>query len=749
MSASWKTLEYYVRHIAEVMWEVPFLPERIDGVNFDAIGRVSDEEIIVLEITEEHNLDKVRNDAAKILAFKMRMAAQSIVVRAFIVLKGEPTPGMVDIGKPDKIRVMSAASFSQQAFDFKNYVSTRLAGTFGSSIDPITGKPDPNSYIPVSYISHSGKSLSVSDVCVKLARKNRIVLLGEYGTGKSRCVREAFNVLSSSFEDASAYPLAINLREHWGAQSGVEIISGHFSRLGLSGSVDRAMKLLRNGSILLLLDGFDEVGTQTFGNSEERRASIRKHALSGVADLLSLSSGGALITGRPHYFDDNGELLRALGLSLRDPNTSIIECRQEFEKDQADAYLAALGIASTTPEWLPKKPLMFQIIASMEPQDAEKILKSHAGEIGFWGQFIDTVCIRESRMHPSIEADTVRNVLGYLARFTRVSDRELGRLTPKHIQEAYELATGYAPDESGNLMLSRLCTLGRIEPESPDRQFVDPYIVQLLFADSVVDDILDKNHEILTHDYKQPLLPLGLHFLAQWIETYDFEAECLAFIHRDSLARNAQILGELVTSLLLISGDSLDFGGTKIAGAELCLLELGNREITNIEFSDGILHRLSMSNCLVGHESRVIIRNMDILRISGLSSVSAIPTWVVDSNVKTTDNVSSSSRIKSSPLPASQKLFLSVIHKIFFQRGGGRKENSLYKGGFGQSFDRKIIDQILHKLVSEGVIEESKDSSGRIYNPKREFTARMQAIRDQLSLSKDPLWLDVALIKSR
>jgi hypothetical protein len=747
MSTSWKSLEYYVRHISEVMWDVPFLPERIDGVNFDAIGRISDEEIILLEITEEHNLDKVRTDCAKILAFKMRMAAQSIVVRAFIILKNEPTPGMVDIGKPDKIKVMSVASFSQQAFDFKNYVTLRSAGTFGSSIDPITGKPDTNGYIPVSYISNSGKSLSISDICEKLARKNRIVLLGEYGTGKSRCVRESFNALASNFQDASAYPLAINLREHWGAQSGVEIISGHFNRLGLSSSVDRAMKLLRSGNILLLLDGFDEVGTQTFGNSEDRRASIRKHALNGVADLLTLSTGGVLVTGRPHYFNGNEELLSSLGLSLRSSETSIISCRQEFENEQADAYLVALGINSKTPAWLPKKPLMFQIIASMEAPEAEKILKSHSGEVGFWGQFIDTVCIREAKMHPSIEASTVRDVLGYLARFTRVGDRELGRLTPKNIQDAYLAATGYSPDESGDLMLSRLCTLGRIEPESPDRQFVDPYIVQLLFADSVVDDVLDKNHDILAHDYKQPLQPLGLHFLAQWIETYDFEAECLAFIHRDSSARNAQVLGELVASLLLIPGVALNFAGVKISGAELCWLEFGSREVSNIEFSDGILHCLSMSNCLVSNDSRVVIRKMDILRVSGLSSVSAVPDWVVNCNIKNTDNVSSSSRIKSSALPPSQKLFLSVVHKIFFQRGGGRKENSLYKGGFGQSFDRKIIDQILHKLLSEGIIEKSKDSSGQIFNPKREFTARMQAIRDQLSLSKDPLWLDVADIK--
>lgn len=749
MTMSWHSLEKYVRHLGQIIWEKPLLPERIDGVNFDAVARLSDEEIIVVEITEEHNLNKIRTDVAKITSFKLRMAAQSVVVRAYIVLKDEPTAGMVDVGKEQKIKVISVQTFAQQAFDFSAYESVRSASTFGSSIDPITGKPDPNSYIPVTYLTaNESKAISINNIYDSLTKRNRIVLLGDYGTGKSRCIREVFQLLSKSYKAASAYPIAINLREHWGAQSGVEIIAGHFRRLGLSSSIDRAMQLLQAGSILLLLDGFDEVGTQTFGNSEDRRASIRKHALSGVRDLLEISKGGVFITGRPHYFNDNNELLSALGLSLRNKSTAIIKCRDEFEEQQANAYLVALGFGAKTPHWLPKKPLMFQIIASMDKSDAEGILNSQSGEIGFWGQFIDTVCVREAKMHNSIEASTVRSVLGYLARFTRMrSDRDLGRLTPRDVQNAYELATGYTPDESGQLMLSRLCTLGRIEPESPDRQFVDPYILQLLFADCVVDDISNKNYAVLDTAYTQVLLPMGLHFLAQWIETYDFESESLSFIHRDGAAKNSQVLGEIISALLLIEGQPLDFFGAKIVGAELCVLVLGVRKVSNLEFSDGIIHRLSLENCVIDTGDNFLISRMEIVHASGLSSDAALPAWIQNSKPTKTDSVSNASRIKSSPLPPAQKLFLSIIQKTFFQRGGGRQENSLYKGGFGQNFDRRLIDKILQRLIPEGMLEKSKDSSGYIYNPIREYTSRMKAIRDQLSLSKDPLWKEMESLK--
>lgn len=437
MTKTWKNLESHVHSLCEMIFERPCQPDRINGVNFDNVVYISDDEIAIVEVTEERNLDKVRTDVAKIYSIKLAMAAQGIVVKAFIIMKSEPTQGMVDCGHGSgNIKVQSIKTFATQAFDFETYQTVRKKNTFGSSIDSITGKTDENIYIPVSYITNNNTKIDINKICKELERGKKIVLLGEYGTGKSRCVREAFEIIKNTYEEASAYPIAINLREHWGAQSGIEIISGHFKRLGLSNSIDRAMQLLQGGHLLLLLDGFDEVGTQTFGNSEERRATIRRHALNGVRDLLSISKGGALITGRPHYFNDNGELLNSLGLDLRDQNTQIIKCREEFEETQANAYLAALGFNSKAPEWLPKKPLMFQIMASMEKDDAEKILNSTSGEVGFWGQFIDTVCIREAKMHPSIESSTVRSVLGHLARLTRTSDRELGRLTPRDIQLA-------------------------------------------------------------------------------------------------------------------------------------------------------------------------------------------------------------------------------------------------------------------------------------------------------------------------
>ena len=123
------------------------------------------------------------------------------------------------------------------------------------------------------------------------------------------------------------------------------------------------------------------------------------------------------------------------------------------------------------------------------------------------------VSVKQEFIVPS-NSKSVRNVLIELAKITRFSDFNLGRLTPKDFNECYEKATGTSPDEAGQLMLSRLCMIGRIEPESPDRQFVDKYVLQLLFAENIFNDISYKNESILQETWKQRLDEFGIFSLS-------------------------------------------------------------------------------------------------------------------------------------------------------------------------------------------------------------------------------------------
>lgn len=751
MKPTWQVLQQHALDLAAVFWQRPFSPDRIDGVNFDGVSRISDEEIILLEITEEASLQKIRTDVAKIGAVKLRFSSISIVARSFIILKNAPTQGMRDAGAAHKVRVVSLVEFEKEVFDYGSYALARRDKSFGSAFDPGSGKPDLLDYIPVTYIAaHSDKTATLEGLVQKLFDRNRVVVLGEYGTGKSRLVREAFQLLSADTTAARGYTLAINLRDHWGAQSGIEILSGHLQRLGLARLLDRTMQLLSKGSIILLLDGFDELGAQIFGASEneENRITVRNQALAGVRDLIKTSNGPVLLTGRPHYFNDNSDLLSSVGLNLRDHGVEVYACRDEFLEEQANQYLARLGLTTKCPKWLPRKPLMFQVVSLLEPTAAEEILSSGYGEIGFWGQFIDTICLRESKLKKgTIDPTVVRTVLTNLARQARLGDSPLGKFSPKDINRAYEEATGESPDEAGNVMLSRLCTLGRVGPESADRQFVDSYILQLLFADCTIDDVTVRRYGSLEQQYKQAQLSNGLFFLAQWIDTYDLKDDALHFLHKESDAANAQLSAELVSALLVLDAADIDFRGKLIDGAEFAHLLLSDKKISNLSLLNCLVGDLYLGNHRIDAASNVKLENCLVAAAHGISSLRAAPQWMVACTIESSEPVSTANRIKNSNIPGPQKLLLSIVHKVFFQRGSGRKENTLFRGGYGQQFDRKTLDKIIKILMTEGVIRVSRDTSGDIYIPNREFTGRMRAMRDQLTLSKDTIWSAVGRIQ--
>ena len=60
------------------------------------------------------------------------------------------------------------------------------------------------------------KAHTINEITELIRIGKNVVLTGEYGSGKSRCLREAFITLAE--EESSAYFLAIDLKTTWGLQ---------------------------------------------------------------------------------------------------------------------------------------------------------------------------------------------------------------------------------------------------------------------------------------------------------------------------------------------------------------------------------------------------------------------------------------------------------------------------------------------------------------------------------------------------
>lgn len=749
MTANWKNLEDYVRGMASLRWNVPCIPEHIDGVDFDGVCRVSTDELVLIEITTERTLQKVRDDLNKIQPTKLRLATEGLICRGFVILDQDPTTSMVEAGEKSHITVCSAANFERTFFNFSDYGVLRDKLAFGSAVNSKTGFNDDREFIPVKYIDlEKDKPFQIESIAKLLQRGSSVILTGDYGTGKSRCVREIFSVLKACVRESAAFPLAINLRDHWSSSSALEIIAGHLGNVGLGSSVDNVIRLLNSGHLILLLDGFDEIGTQIHDTRIEDRCAIRKRALQGVRDLIQRSKGRVLITGRSHFFDSAEEMIESLGLSAVH-ELSCLEVPENFSEAEGSQYLSSLGIAAQIPEWLPRKPLVFQMLVELDPDDVASLLSREHGQFEFWGTFINAICRRESKgVSGSIAPQTIHLILQNLAAKTRYSNTFTGRLTPTDIDSAYQMVVGSIPDQSGHQLLSRMCTLGRIEPESPDRQFIDPNVLDVLRAEALVADIISMSEDSGQSQWVQSLRFLGVIHATHMVDVFDLDQHCFAYLMKFGNSHNASRLGEIFSMLTLIGEAPLDLKALQISNSSIPIINLHKRVVSNITIKNSTIGLLDLNQTLVAREHGFLIENCIASVVAGVSSQDGLPDWIQSLDVIDFERVSNTSRIKESSLTSSQKLFLSIVHKIFFQPGSERKEAALLKGGYGQKYSPKAVDAILKILIDFGVVSRRKGDDGWVYKPVRRFTDRMNKIRSELTLSEDEIWVRITALKT-
>ena len=104
------------------------------------------------------------------------------------------------------------------------------------------------------------------------------------------------------------------------------------------------------------------------------------------------------------------------------------------------------------------------------------------------------------------------------------------------------------------------------------------------------------------------------------------------------------------------------------------------------------------------------------------------------------DSLSNVAKIREAKLSKEQKIFVTIIHKTFFQPGSGRKEDALMRG-LGAAGDRRIARRVLSMLLEEGILKEYPGRQGPVFIPARKHTRRMGQIVSQLKYSNDPLWM--------
>ena len=692
-----------------------------------------------VEITEDRTLGKVRSDVNKLVIAKAAAVAGGYIARCFCVVNGPVTPAMVEAGKPHHIRVLSIEQFTKIFFDFRSYQIARLQAAFGSSINPITGEIDATEYVPVTYKVEGRKAdASSRDVADWLRQGRKVIVLGEYGTGKSRCVREVYRHLGEGSENTFCYPMAIDLRRSWGLEEGSELIRRHIKQLGLGPSVEAgAVRAFNMGAFAVLLDGFDEIGSQAWSNDGAKLKAIRAQSLAGVKDLVTRNKAGVLVTGREHYFPNAEEMFSALGLSASD--TIVLRVKNEFTDTELLEYFRHRNIDVEIPEWLPRRPLICQTISDLAAEQFESMFGEEGNEVAFWSHFIQVLCERDARIHVSFDAQTIFQLFMQLARVTRSKPADVGPISLTELQKAFEVVTGSAPVEEASVMLQRLPSLGRISPESNDRQFVDIYILDGLRAKDVAAACLSDEEftNISSARWNNSLDDLGQRVLAGEERPNDHAK--LEFARKAANSGNIVLASDLVASLTRSSGEPVDFSSLTIEQGDFRFFSLSERPLKRLTLKDCYFGELALP---VMSATQVAILDCSTPRVTGVTSASALPTWVKGLEAEQFDSVESVSRIRKIGLGPAHEILITIIRKTFFQKGAGRKEEALLRG-LGTVASKATSAKVLNAMKSEGLLTSFRGDEGEVYAPVRTHTKRMQLILDELNGSSDPLWLKV------
>lgn len=738
----WASFEEQVRDIATHIFGKKCEQAQFAGVNFDGVIKMSADRWVVVESTTNHTLDKVRGDINRLTAARNALWTQGVFCQAFLVLQRDPTPAMQAQAEVSHVTISKVDSFAALFLEYERYRIARLKYPFGSAVNPVDGTPDQARYVPVSYYSKKdGRDYSVNNICDLLRAGRNVILLGEYGSGKSRCIRQCFDILSAEWGATFEFPFAINLRESWGLRRADEILRRHVDVLGLDELKPQIVRAYNSKDTILFLDGFDEIGIQAWDTDEEKLAQIRAAALQGIKELASESRYGILIAGREHYFSSYDEMLGSLG--CREKDTEIFYAKEEFSEEEMRQYFVETDIDVTLPNWLPRRPLICQTIAQLSDEEVDRMFGLGSGEAKFWEHFITVLCERDARIHPSFSASIILSILLELARQTRTRAANVGPISQRDLQDAFEHVVGQRPVEEASALLQRLPTLGRVAAETPDLQFVDTYILDGLRGTDV-GKISERGEtdrsRALAMKWTNPLGALGQSVLLPFVENRWPYYHNLA---KDSaLDQNKTLSADIVASMLRSSRAEVDFGNMALKGGAFSEVDFSGLSASNLSIVEATIEELVIP---ASPPVNVTVSECAIGKVTGVSSAAGLPRWVREVQADEFDSVRTISRIRSAGLSPAHEALVGIVKKTFFQPGSGRKEEALTRG-FADGPGKSVAPKVLKLLVREGVLDTFKGNDGLVYKPMRAHAGRMSQMLEQLRSSNDPIWLEAARI---
>ena len=725
-----------VRRIARGLWPTARFAgaTQLAGQERDGVFE-TDECFHIIEATTSRKKDKAQVDVTKLVAAARQLERKTTTkaIRCWFVTKDEPTADQRSVADKHKplVIALSFSQFQSLLIDSKAYIAARDNYYFGSVRDPATDAKSPSVGFIDVLLSRVGSAAAATprDLVGAMEDGARLVILGDYGAGKSMTLRHIYQELRKRHlrGETARFPVFVNLRDHYGQSDPAELLERHARIVGFA-SPSHLVKAWRTGYVHLLLDGFDEITTLNIQGLWTKLRDNRFRAMEAVRRLVRESppEAGLVIAGRAHFFDNAKERWSALALSAKFTELSL----NEFTEDQIGDYFRRSGLSGIVPPWLPSRPLLVAYLAARRL--LPEFVAAEAGEpASGWDALLDSITSRESEIEAGIDGSTVRRLLERLSTRARATSGGLGPLTPDVLVAAFREVCGYSPDERGMVLLQRLPGLAVDREEEGSRAFIDEDFADVCRAGDLV-QFVEKPYEFeseMLGGIECSTGSLGVAVAARRIRLRGFSVERLTSALRRGRDLSPGIFSADLARVAMECGHTLE-DPLHIRGIYIPEIECSSRAgiASRLEFHECFFRRVGIDTDVIGG-SLPRFKGCFIEEIDGRVSRHDLPAGVFDSDCiieSFSASAGTTDAVLSLELPLGTRVVLTILKKLYQQRGSGRRENALLRGLDDRA--RRCVPEALRLLQREGLAAPCKRGEDTIWIPDRGSMRRVGRI---------------------
>ncbi|WP_139831874.1 MULTISPECIES: NACHT domain-containing NTPase [unclassified Pseudomonas] len=761
--------EAEVRRIAEVIWSLE--PGECQPSHYsdnpvvkelDGLARLRDCTHLLM-VTTSTKFDKIKGDVKKLAAAEVIEKKTNPTISKWLITQRQLDAEHIDYARRNNVQSLTFEQFQRRFFDGRMYLSKRSVAAFGSARDPHTDSITigDDTYVPLpmrivhTNINQLKKQISktppidIQGIASQILDGNTVILVAPFGSGKSLTTREIFKELGARHrkDPSIKAPITLNLREHWGQDYCDEMLERHARSIGYTPREDLVIAW-RAGMTDLLLDGFDEVASQTVIRTDDKNfmKDARKKALQGVRDFTSKTpmGTGLFICGRDHYFDTFQELTYTLGIGQKN---HIIVQLDEFTEAGVDEFLKRNGISHQLPDWLPRKPLILAYLAGKDLIQEIISIDSSQGFGYAWDTFLDRICQREASLEKSaIDPVTLRNVMERLANIVRSKSSGTGPITGSDLSEAYNLETGQAAGEGVLAHLQRLPGLTQRDSDPGSRSFVDEDMLAALQGSAFARMILSEDSSTRSNPISE-ISEKAISMASYILQRQKTLPETLITVSdRISRSRNndkgaSQVIADCSMIAIHMASiqeqSSIDFRGLTIDSASLGRINLEDIEISDLEIRNSTIKEIVLPASI--NEPKIKFYNCLITKVSGVSNKSALPAENFSAcEIGEFDDVSTNNAVMKLSISPQLKALLSILRKLYKQAGAGRKISALSRG-----ITNTEVAQYIQPVL--GILEAHKFVTifNKVVHPVRKQASRVEVILSAPAFNNDLLVEDV------